>query len=624
MRALLFALSFAGLTQVTLAQSVQIQVDVLANRKPVSPYLYGRNNSLPLDPQKRLTRADITRLRDAGVRFFRECTGNNATKYNWRRKLSSHPDWYNNVYPNDWDFAASQFTTYFPQAQGMWAFQLIGKAASTQTANFNDWAYNQSQWWQGVNQNLAGGGTVNPASNATKALREGNPDLYLENWPADSTVGLLNHWFGAGGSGFNKNNFRYWNMDNEPEIWSGTHDDIMPVQLPAEAFIQKYVEVALKARSRFPDIKLVGPVTANEWQSYNYDNKPVTDATGQKYPWLEFFIKRMAEEQKRTGVRLLDVLDVHFYPSGTKPDEVVQYHRIFFDRTYAFPEANGLRTITGGYDTSLNKEYIFGRCREWLDKYMGPNHGVGLGLTEAGLNNANNANTQAIWYASTLGEFMNNEVEIFAPWSWQPGMWEVLHLFSRYNQPIHVDALSTAETQVSAYATVNQTNDSLTIALVNRSAETKPMQLTLKNFIASGQFAPLRLLANLPATETFLSHSNNALETSIVHIFNNGLSLDLPAMSVISIQLTGRQGNAILGLDPAADIVVAPNPGTSGFQLTQPFAGQCTVFNTAGQEVASFDTKTNPVFGQQWPAGTYVAVFRQGERVVKVLRLIKQ
>ena len=45
-------------------------------------------------------------------------------------------------------------------------------------------------WWSGVAQNLAGGGQVNPAG-GSQALVDGNPDLYLKDWNADSTTAIL-------------------------------------------------------------------------------------------------------------------------------------------------------------------------------------------------------------------------------------------------------------------------------------------------------------------------------------------------------------------------------------------------------------------------------------------------
>ena len=94
------------------------------------------------------------------MRLFRENGGNNSTKYNWERKLSSHPDWYNNVYKHDWDYTATSLQQNMPSASGMFAFQLIGWAAKTSSYNFNDWDYNNSQWWEGVHNNWAGGGLL--------------------------------------------------------------------------------------------------------------------------------------------------------------------------------------------------------------------------------------------------------------------------------------------------------------------------------------------------------------------------------------------------------------------------------------------------------------------------------
>jgi len=33
------------------------------------------------------------------------------------------------------------------------------------------------------------------SSGGGAALADGDPDLYLTDWPADSTAGILEHWF---------------------------------------------------------------------------------------------------------------------------------------------------------------------------------------------------------------------------------------------------------------------------------------------------------------------------------------------------------------------------------------------------------------------------------------------
>jgi hypothetical protein len=555
-----FVLFFPAFAQVA------VNVDVSTGTHVVSPYLYGRNNSLSDTPSKPLTAAEWQKVRDAGVTMLRESGGNNATKYNWRLKLSSHPDWYNNVYPHDWDYAVKSLQQNIPGAQGMWSFQLIGKSAKTSGANFNDWGYNQSQWWEGVNQNLAGGG-IPKTSGGTKAQQEGDPSLYLENWTADSTVLILDHWFGSNGIGVDKNKVRYWNMDNEVEIWSGTHDDIMPTQLQAEDFMQRFFEVAKKARAKYPDIKIVGPVTANEWQWYNWGNG--INVGGVNYPWLKYFIKRVGEEQKATGIRLLDVLDIHFYPGSKTVTDVVQYHRVFFDKNYVFPEANGVKNVNGSWDATQNKEYIFERCKDWLVQYIGADHGVTFGVTEIGIP-AIDASATAVWYASTLGEFMKHpEMEVFTPWSWYPSMWEVLHLFSRYNKPLFANATSSDEQTVSAYPTVTAAGDSLTLVLVNRSTTgAKTANISFKGFIPGNQNFDVLKLSNLSSGETFVSHQSNALQKASVSSANNSLSISLPAMSVVSILLKGTKQEVVMdvegGLDSRLMLDVFPNPVQSG------------------------------------------------------------
>ena len=588
-RILKIAFFFLLTFEISNAQPVQIIVNANSGKRPVSPYIFGKNNVLPSTFLNNETDALVTKANEAGIRFVRQGGGNNSTKYNWRLKLSSHPDWYNNVYGNNWDAAAKNLTAKMPGVQGMWSFQLLGKAAANTKNNFPDWTYNSSQPWSGIGQNLAGGGTVNPAGGG-KALVDGNPDLYLMNWPADSTVAILDKWFGAGGLGYDKTWYRYWSMDNEPEIWSGTHDDVMKTQIPAEEFMQLYFKVAKAARAKYPGIKLSGPVPANEWQWYRYGSDGIP-YNGKKYCWLEYFILRIAEEEKASGIKLLDVLDIHYYPSSSKAEELVQFYRVFFDRTYIYPEANGVKTVNGGWDSSQNKEYILARCSDWLKKYMGESHTVKFGVTETGLN-SNDANVQASWYASTMGEFMKNGVEVFTPWSWKAGMWETVHLFSRYGQENFVDATSTQETYVSTYPTVNAASDSMTIFLINRHlTATKEVQIDVRDFIIKDEPIYLYTLSKLPTTETFNSHTSNSLKKKQIVKPVYQISVQLEPLSVNAITLQAAS-TAVAQVKPASmGLNVYPNPAESklniDFGLNENSPVTIEIFNSNGRKITS-------------------------------------
>ncbi|HEY4786378.1 MAG TPA: glycoside hydrolase family 44 protein, partial [Bacteroidales bacterium] len=533
-------------------QNVTVTVNATQNKHAVSPYIYGRNNTFDQSAQF---------YKDAGLLFVRMNGGNNATKYNWRKKITSHPDWYNNVYGCDWDATSQQIASDFPDMKVMWAFQLIGRTASSTNYNFNDWGFNQSKYWSGVNQNLAGGGIPDTAKGATKALKEGDVNLYTEPWPSDSTVAILNHWFGTNGLGLNKNQFLYWNMDNEPDVWDGTHDDVMPTLISASDFMDRFIEVAKKAKALFPGIKICGPVTTSEWQWYKWGSQGIT-INGKYYCWLEYFIKRCADEEKASGVRVLDVVDLHNYPYAKNGDiDALQLHRMYYDTTYDYPGANGLKTINGGWDNSQTKEYIFKRINNWLTEYFGPNNGITPGISEWSPASSD-PNVASVVYGSHLGTFANNGVEYFTPWTWVTGMWETLHLYSRYEKKYSVSSTSSLENTVSAYTTVNDNVDSMTVIIVNRDmSSTRNVTVNLSNIsIADSSYATLQL-SSLPSTETFKSNTDNALKKNSVRVSSNSFNISVPALSTTAVLLQSTTTTGIKEFkNQADDIKIFPNP----------------------------------------------------------------
>ncbi len=565
------------------AQNITVTVNATQGKRAVSPYLYGRNNTFDQPAQF---------YKDAGLRFARMNGGNNATKYNWRKKISSHPDWYNNVYTNDWDKTAKDVTKSHPSMQVMFAFQLIGRVASSKAYNFNDWGYNQSKYWEGVGQNLAGGGTPNTTgTNASKAAIEGDINLYTEEWPADSTVGILNHWFGDKGIGLNKTQLLYWNMDNEADVWNGTHDDVMKTLLTASKFMDNFIEVAKKARALFPEIKICGPVTTSEWQWYKWGEESIK-IDGKYYCWLEYFIKRLADEQKASGIRLLDVVDLHNYPYAPTDADAVQLHRMYYDKTYVYPGANGVKTINGGWDNSQTKEYIFQRINDWLTKYFGANHGITLGISEWSPASSN-ANVANVVYASHLGTFANNGVEYLSPWSWFNGMWETLHLFSRYAQSYSVSSTSSLENTVSAYTTINETADSMTVIIVNRDmSASRSVTVNLTGFsVANGSYPTLQL-SSLPSTETFKSHTNNALKKSAVNVSSNSITITVPSLSTTAILLNTRTTGINNLVNSSDKLKIYPNPASDILNvniqadIAEPM--QMCIFDLGGRKIKSF------------------------------------
>jgi hypothetical protein len=219
-----------------------------------------------------------------------------------------------------------------------------------------------------------------------------------------------------------------------------------------------------------------------------------------------------------------------------------------------------VKTINGGWDNSQTKEYIFQRINDWLIKYFGENHGITLGISEWGPS-AKNPNVCSVVYGSTLGTFANNGVELFSPWNWEIGMWETLHLYSRYAKKYSVSSISSLENTVSAYTTVNESADSMTVIIVNRDMNTsRNVTININGYAAGfGTYSTLELSA-LPATETFKSHTDNALKKNMVAVISNSFIITVPALSTTAVLLTKVTTGISEFKNGNGEIKIFPNP----------------------------------------------------------------
>ena len=492
---------------------VRVVVDAKAGTRPISPYIYGRNGALQQD--------NTDFIRASGLRITRESNGNNCTKYNWRLDLSSHPDWYNNVYKQGWHDRARRLQKDFTDLQGLFGFQVLGWVAKTDAANFHEQEVNPRP---NPGLNLCGGG---------------KPELYLQPWTAKDTVDILDYWFGPGGLKLDPARFRYWHMDNEPCCWTGTHDDVCPKDYSAEDCVRKCIAVAKEVKARYPKVRLMAPGFTSEWMWWNWNGGYV-----QGLPWVEFFIKRMAEASKASGVRLMDVVDFHTYTGGdekTADDDVLQEYRILYDPDYKFPRANGCKRVPdGGWHNEQHTEMIFARAEKWLDQYFGPGHGITIGITEAGPPHKSEM-VNALWYASMLGTFADHGVEVFTPWDWRESWWEVLHLFSTYAGTTRVESRCDAEPQVSAFSSVGAAGKGLTVILLNRSADqTAAASIALAGFSPAAGEAKTLQLAGLPENvRTFKSETNNALRKGAAPVRDGVATVSLPPRSITAVVIAG-------------------------------------------------------------------------------------
>ncbi len=112
-------------------------------------------------------------------------------------------------------------------------------------------------------------------------------------------------------------------LDNEPALWSDTHRDVHPEPLGYDELLKRTIDYGSAVRKAAPDGLIAGPAEWG-WPGYFYSAidakagfsaRPDRRAHGD-VPLLDWYLKSLATHEKKTGTKVLDVLDLHFYPQG--------------------------------------------------------------------------------------------------------------------------------------------------------------------------------------------------------------------------------------------------------------------------------------------------------------------
>jgi Glycoside hydrolase family 44 len=112
-------------------------------------------------------------------------------------------------------------------------------------------------------------------------------------------------------------------LDNEPTLWNTTHRDVHPNPLSYDELLERTIQYASAIRDADPEAVIAGPA---EWGFTGYEYSAVDREAGTSrrpdrrahgdVPLVAWYLKKLAEHEKATGKRLLDVFDLHFYPAA--------------------------------------------------------------------------------------------------------------------------------------------------------------------------------------------------------------------------------------------------------------------------------------------------------------------
>lgn len=104
----------------------------------------------------------------------------------------------------------------------------------------------------------------------------------------------------------------WYMLDNEPDIWASTHSRIVPKTPTYAEIIANNIEYAGAIKRVAPKSMVFGPANYG-WQGF----RRFQDASdAQNRDFLDVYLKALGEAEKKAGKRLLDVLDIHWYPEA--------------------------------------------------------------------------------------------------------------------------------------------------------------------------------------------------------------------------------------------------------------------------------------------------------------------
>ncbi len=288
-------------------------VDALASNRAISPLIYG------------VAWAPGTNyLADSGATVHR-WGGNHASTYNWLIEAkNSANDWYFENYPwsdpgdpttpsnavafADWNAAAGvagvltlPLLPYVAKDRSSASFSVARYGPQQASDPYNANAGNgvSTGGWPIVNNPLDSGvsNRVSGGSNQAGVVYQ---NLWLRHIASNAAAGVDAMPFIA--------------IENEMEIWSSTHRDWHPGAVTYDEIWSVFSNAAAMVRREMPLAKILGPVTCGWWYYWNTEAGDADKQAHGGVDSLPWFLARARQHEIQTGQRLLDYLDVHYYP----------------------------------------------------------------------------------------------------------------------------------------------------------------------------------------------------------------------------------------------------------------------------------------------------------------------
>jgi hypothetical protein len=324
---------------------------------------------------------------------------------------------------------------------------------------------------------------------------------YVKSW-----LGHLTATYGTAAQG----GVRYYNLDNEPDIWFGTHRDVHPAGATYDEMRDQTYTIAGAVKAVDPGAQTLGPVGWG-WTSLTRsgsDQQACGSATPPPNCWSSppdytahgsvdfgaWYLQQLQAYERTHGQRILDYYDNHWYPQESNV--------ALSTATDATTDALRLRSTRNLWDPTYTDESWINQPTQLIPRMkslVAANYpGTKTAITEynwGALNDINGALAQA----DVLGIFGREGLDLATLWApptaAQPGAY-AFRMFRNFDGAggqfgdTGVKATSTDQDQLSVYA-ATRPDGTVTLVIINKTGQTLTSPVNFANKLPPGATAQL-------------------------------------------------------------------------------------------------------------------------------------
>ncbi len=491
---------------------MNISVDLAGEQKAISPYIYGMNK---YDDETLLDQMHVNAIRQGG---------NRLTAYNWETNASNAG--------SDWQHSSDNFMSSSDEP-----------AACVQ--EFSEIGVKHDIPYRLTTLQLAGyvaadkDGTVSEAETAPSArwnkveFTKGSPfsmtpDLTDGTVYMDEYVNYIVKTLGDAGT---STGIQAYSLDNEPALWEHTHSRMHPEPVTVAELSEKSIEVAKAVKSIDPKAEVFGPALYG-YTAYDHladeDDWDAVNADGKYHWYLDKYLDDMKQASDEAGVRLLDVLDIHYYTESGRNSTVdrLQSVRTLYEKGFAENSWIG--------EWCQENIPILPTIQKSIDTYY---PGTKLAISEYNFGGGDEM-SGAIAQAEALGCYADANVYFATLWDGGEYIFSGMRLYTNYDGkgghfgdtlvPTVTDDVSLS----SSYSAINQNDDSqVTVMVTNKSfTDAENASIQLKNSSTNYEAAAVYAVSG--------DSSEIRLIDIVEDISGNTVNVTLPAYSAAMVVVT--------------------------------------------------------------------------------------